>query len=176
MLHEVERSLIWGLTSNGITYVFYREMFIPLITVGEICYFVAEIFNNAYRYDSRPIPAGFNYSEALFYPPIIRDPDIPYSITYDPYAKSNREYIPFEYNKRMYEISERNLRQYLIDFEDGKVIECNIKNAGLLLQQDSALSVKFRQLPRKKKKELIVYYISKYNENNPLYIPESKSE
>ena len=30
-MHEVSRSSIWGLTSNGITYILYQEMFVPLI-------------------------------------------------------------------------------------------------------------------------------------------------
>lgn len=63
------------------------------------------------------------------------------------------------------------LKQYLIDFESGKVLEFDVDNTELLLMKDSKLYEEYVQLSRKKKKELMFVYIRKFNENNPLYIP-----
>jgi hypothetical protein len=40
--------------------------------------------------------------------------------------------------------------------------------------KDSQLYEEFMKLPRKKRKDLMFVYIRKFNENNPLYIPENK--
>jgi hypothetical protein len=175
-LHELSRSSIWGLTSNGITYILHQEMFVPLIIVGEISYFVAEKYNKAYRYDTRRMSTRFNYSDLISYLPVIRDPNVPMDIIYDPHAKSNREYIPFEYNQRLYEILEINVDHYVVDFETGEIMEANIRSMESILERDSRLYNEFDQLKRKQKKQLLQYYIIKYNENNPLNIDDGRVE
>jgi len=68
-------------------------------------------------------------------------------------------------------MTRNELKQYLIDFESGKILEYDIDNAELLLMKDSELYEEYMQLSHKKKKELMFVYIRKYNEKNPLYIP-----
>ena len=68
-------------------------------------------------------------------------------------------------------MTRNEIRQYLIDFETGKILEFNLESTLLLLMKDAALYEEFVQLPRKKKKELMFVYIRKFNEKNPLYIP-----
>jgi DNA mismatch repair ATPase MutS len=63
------------------------------------------------------------------------------------------------------------LKQYLIDFESGKVLEFDVDNTELLLMKDNKLYEEYVQLSRRKKKDLMFVYIRKFNENNPLYIP-----
>jgi len=121
-------------------------MFIPILIVGRICYFITEIPNTAYRYDNRPASHSIDYSKIISYPEYERS-DYADQYTDDPLPIMYDKYIPFEDNQRMYETSEKNVKQFLIDFEDGLVMECNIKNTGLLLQRDSSLSIKFQQFP-----------------------------
>jgi DNA mismatch repair ATPase MutS len=68
-------------------------------------------------------------------------------------------------------MTRNELKQYLIEFESGKVLEFDISNTELLLMKDNKLYEEYVQLSRKKKKELMFVYIRKFNENNPLYIP-----
>jgi hypothetical protein len=66
------------------------------------------------------------------------------------------------------------LKQYLIDFESGKVLEFDVDNTELLLMKDSQLYEEYVQLSGKKKKDLMFVYISKFNDKNPLFIPVEK--
>jgi len=65
------------------------------------------------------------------------------------------------------------LKQYLIDFEGGKVLEFDISNTELLLMKDSELYEEYVQLSRRKKKTLMFVFIRRFNERNPLYIPDN---
>jgi hypothetical protein len=66
------------------------------------------------------------------------------------------------------------VKQYLIDFESGKVLEFDVDNTELLLMKDSQLYEEYVQLSAKKKKELMFVYIRRFNEKNPLFIPVEK--
>ena len=66
------------------------------------------------------------------------------------------------------------LRQYLIDFETGNVLEYDVENTELLLMKDTGLYEEYMNMPRKKRKDLMFVYIRKFNERNPLYIPSNQ--
>ncbi len=66
------------------------------------------------------------------------------------------------------------IKQFIIDFETGKVMDFDLENTELLLMKDAQLYEEYVQLPRKKKKELMFVYIRKFNEKNPLYLPETE--
>jgi hypothetical protein len=68
-------------------------------------------------------------------------------------------------------MARNELKQYLIEFESGKLLEFDVSNTELLLMKDDKLYEEYVQLSRKKKKELMFVYIRKFNENNPLYLP-----
>jgi len=122
--------------------------------IGNICHFVADITTMDSRYYS---PYGYDpyyspYSYSSYYNP--------YSPYYSPYRQSS--------------LARNELKQYLIDFESGKVLEFDVENTELLLMKDTKLYDEYVQLSRKKKKELMFVYIRKFNEKNPLYIPVEK--
>ena len=81
----------------------------------------------------------------------------PYGSYYSPYRQSN--------------MSRNEMKQYIIDFESGKMLEFDVENTELLLMKDNKLYEEYVQLSRKKKRELMFVYIRKFNENNPLYLP-----
>jgi len=66
------------------------------------------------------------------------------------------------------------VKQYIIDFESGKVLEFDISNTELLLMKDNQLYEEYVQLSNKKKKDLMFVYIRKFNEKNPLFLPVEK--
>ncbi len=92
---------------------------------------------------------------------------------YDPYSYYN----PYYYNPYMsMPRSTRNseMKQFLIDFETGKVMDYDVKSIEVLLMQDPELHDEFAALKKRKQKQLKFLYIRKFNERNPLYFPSTK--
>jgi hypothetical protein len=88
----------------------------------------------------------------------------------------NRYYgSPYGYYSSPYRTNaaRSEIRQYLLDFDSGKILEYDVENTELLLMKDNQLYEEYVQLSRKKKKDLMFVYIRKFNERNPLYIPEN---
>jgi hypothetical protein len=155
---EIEKNTIWGYARNGVVYIQVQENFNRITFFGNICHFVADITT----YDSR------GYSPYGYYDPYYSP--YGYGNYYSPYGYGNY-YSPYSsYNNRS-NMSRNELKQYLIDFESGKVLEFDVDNTELLLMKDNTLYEEYVQLSRKKKKELMFVYIRKFNEKNPLYIP-----
>jgi hypothetical protein len=63
------------------------------------------------------------------------------------------------------------MRQYILDFESGNLLEYEVKSLEILLMKDPELHDEYSQLRRKKKRQLKFLYLRKFNERNPLYIP-----
>jgi len=150
---EIAKNTIWGYSRNGVMYVQIQESFNRITFVGSICHFVADITT----YDSRAYSSPYGYYDPYYSPYGYSNYYNPYSSYYSPYRQSS--------------MTRNELKQYLIDFESGKVLEFNVENTELLLMKDNQLYEEYVQLSRKKKKELMFVYIRKFNEKNPLYIP-----
>jgi hypothetical protein len=152
---EISRNTIWGYARNGVLYVQVQENFNRITFIGSICHFVADVTTVDSRYSS---PYGYGgYYDPYYYPYSYGNYYSPYGSYYSPYGRN--------YSTR------NELKQYLIDFESGKVLEFNMESTELLLMKDNKLYEEYVQLPRKKKKDLMFVYIRKFNEENPLYIP-----
>jgi hypothetical protein len=151
---EIPKSSIWGYSRNGVLYVQVQENFNRVTFVGSICHFVADITS----YDSRYYDSPYGYDP--YYSPYYGSYYSPYNSYYSPYRQSN--------------LTRNELKQYLIDFESGKILEFDVENTSLLLMKDNQLYDEYVQLSRRKKKELMFVYIRKFDEKNPLYIPVEK--
>jgi hypothetical protein len=149
---EVAKNSIWGYSRNGAIYIQVQDNFNRITFVGNICHFVADVTT----IDSRSYNSPYGYYDPYYSP-------YSYSSYYNPYSPY---YSPYRSN-----MTRNELKQYLIDFESGKVLEFDVSNTELLLMKDDKLYEEYVQLSRKKKKELMFVYIRKFNENNPLYIP-----
>ena len=149
---EVAKNSIWGYSRNGVIYIQIQDNFNRITFVGNICHFVADVTT----IDSRSYNSPYGYYDPYYSP-------YSYSSYYNPYSPY---YSPYRSN-----MTRNELKQYLIEFESGKVLEFDISNTELLLMKDNKLYEEYVQLSRKKKKELMFVYIRKFNENNPLYIP-----
>ena len=150
---EVAKNSIWGYARNGVLYVQIQEGFNRITFVGSICHFVADVTT----YDSGYSNSPYGYYDPYYSP-------YGYSNYYSPYSSYGSPY-------RQSSMPRTELKQYLIDFESGKLLEFDVENTALLLMKDTALYDEYIQLSRKKKKDLMFVYIRKYNEKNPLYIP-----
>ena len=152
---EIAKNSIWGYARNGVLYVQIQDNFNRITFVGSICHFVADITTYDSRYNS---PYGY-------YDPY--NSPYGYGNYYSPYNSYYSPYSPY----RQSNMARSELKQYLIDFESGKILEFDIDNTELLLMKDTTLYEEYVQLSRKKKKDLMFVYIRKFNEKNPLYIP-----
>jgi hypothetical protein len=150
---ELAKTSIWGYARNGVIYVQIQENFNRITFVGSICHFVADITT----YDSRNYYSPYGYYDPFYSP-------YGYSSYYNPY------YYPYS-SYGQPNSTRTELKQYIIDFESGKVLEFDIENTKLLLMKDSQLYEEYVQLSKKKQKQLMFVYIRKFNEKNPLYLP-----
>jgi hypothetical protein len=145
---EVATSTLWGYSKNGILYINVANVFNRITIVGSICHFVATVTTSYNRYS----PYGYSpygYS--------------PYSYGYNPYG-----YGPYGYGSPNYRTTE--LKQFLLSFTDGQIVEYDVKNVAMLLMTDPELHDEFEALRSKKKQQLRFMYIRKFNERHPLYI------
>ena len=157
---EVTKSNIWGYSRNGVLYVQVQENFNRITFIGNICHFVADITT----YDNRYYNSPYGYYDPYY------SPYSGYGNYYSPYSGYGNYYSPYGQSS----MPRTELKQYVIDFESGKVLEFDVDNTELLLMKDSQLYDEYVQLSGKKKKDLMFVYIRKFNEKNPLYIPVEK--
>ena len=129
---EIAKNTIWGYARNGVLYVQIQENFNRITFVGTICHFVADITT----YDSRYYNSPYGYYDPYYSPYGYSNYFNPYNSYYSPYRQSN--------------IARTELKQYLIDFESGKILEFDVANTELLLMKDNQLYEEYVQLSRKK--------------------------
>ncbi|HHJ11040.1 MAG TPA: hypothetical protein ENK25_09170 [Bacteroidetes bacterium] len=141
---QVKKDNIWGYARNGILYVQIKGHFDRITIVGGICHFVGTITTYETRY---------------------YDPNYQY---YYPYYF----YYPSYYETSTYERTE--MRQFILDFETGKIMEYNVESVEVALMRDPELYDEYVKLGPRKKKQLKFLYIRKFNERNPVYLPASK--
>jgi len=142
---QVKSSDIWGFSRNGILYILMENEFFRITIVGRICHFVA----TTTTYDNR------------YYDPYYSNP-----YYYDSYYRYGSSPSAYRTNE---------MRQYLIDFDSGDLYNYETKYIEVLLMKDPELHDEYIQLRNKKKKQLRFFYLRKFNERNPLYLPPSSN-
>lgn len=139
----METKDIWGYGRNGMLYINVGNAFHRISFVGSISHFVASVttYNSNY-YD--PYYSNPYYSNSYYY---------------------NR------YNMPRSNYANTELRQYLLDFETGDVLNYDTESMEVLLMKDPELADEYQSLRNRKKKQMKFVYIRKYNEKHPLYLP-----
>jgi hypothetical protein len=98
--------------------------------------------------------------------------------TYD-----NRYYDPYYYNPYDYyyryggyptNTQSSEMRQYVMDFNSGKVYDYDVQALEVLLMRDPELHDEYSQLRKKKKRQQKFVYLRKFNQRNPLFIPKNQ--
>jgi len=142
---EVRSDDVWGFSRNGILFVAIDEKYHRITIVGRICHFVATITTYNTRYYD---PYYYNpyYSNAYYY---------------------NRYSMP------QTNVASSDLRQYLLDFETGDVMEYDVESVEVLLMKDPELADEYHALRTRKQKQMKFVYIRLFNEKHPLYFPAS---
>lgn len=138
---QVKSSDIWGFSRNGIIYILMDDEFFRITIIGRICHFVAMVTT----YDN-------GYYDPYYYNPYYYNP-----------------YYPYGGHSSSYNTNE--MRQYLLDFDTGELLDYETNSLEVLLMKDPELHDEYIQLRNKKKKQLRFLYLRKFNERNPLYLP-----
>lgn len=81
-------------------------------------------------------------------------------------------YDPYHYHATRHVRYQDQTIQYFIDFETGKILDYNTGNVLFILQRDKELYDEYSNLRKRRQSRLKFYYIRKYNERNPLYLPK----
>jgi len=154
---ELAKSSVWGYSRNGILYIQVQGGFCRITFVGTICHFVADITTTDRYYNS---PYGYYDPYNPYYSPYYYNPYSSYGGYYNPYSPYN--------NRRT---TRTELKQFIIDWESGRVMEFDVENTNILLMKDLELYEEFARLSRRQKRNLLFVYIRKFVEKHPLYIP-----
>ena len=140
---ELPTHEIWGYGRNGVLYINVGSAFHRISFVGSICHFVATVTT---------------------YNPNYYDP-----YYYNPYYSSSYYYN--RYSMPQSNTASTDLRQYLLDFETGDVMEYDTESVEVLLMKDPELADEYHSLSNRKKKQMKFVFIRRFNERHPLYFP-----
>lgn len=140
---ELKTSKVWGYGRNGALYINVGSAFHRISMVGSISHFVASVTT---------------------YNPNYYDP-----YHYNPYYSNS--YYNGRYNSPNSSYSSTDLRQYLLDFETGEVMEYDSEAVEVMLMKDPELADEYLSLRNRKKNQMKFVFIRRYNEKHPLYFP-----
>jgi hypothetical protein len=70
--------------------------------------------------------------------------------------------------------STTEMRQYLFDFQNGRIVPYDSDGLEVLLMADPTLYDEYMQLSSKKKEQMRFIYVRKFNDRNPLYLIKNK--
>ncbi len=133
---------IWGYCQDGKIFIQFNGEFNRLPIIGSVGHFIADVTVTTSQYD----------------PYYHRD-------YYDYY------YNPYHYRPSNRTTRSREMRQYLIDFESGSVVSYDLDAVKAILINEPDLYSEFAALRKKQQKELMFFFIRRYNEKKPLTIP-----
>lgn len=68
----------------------------------------------------------------------------------------------------------QTLQQYFLDTKSGRIYDANVDNVQYLIQGDPVLLAEFNALKKRKRKEMMFYYVRLYNEKHPLKFPGNR--
>lgn len=145
---EVSTKNIWGYSRNGVLYINLNEGYYRITIVGNICHFVASLTTYSNSYNPYSSAYGYPYGSYPYYNP------------YNPY------YSPYN------NTSSSEMRQYLLDFKNGNILDYEVESMKVLLMADPELHDEYAALGKKKQKQMKFLYIRKFNERNPLFFPK----
>lgn len=139
---EITTSNIWGYCQDGKIYIQYNGEFNRVPIIGHVCHFIADITVIDNHYD----PYYSDYYNSGYYNPY-------YSRPYNRTTKT------------------QEMRQYLLDFETGKVLDFNREAVQVILMQDPVLYDEFMKVKKRQQNDLLFFFLRRLNEKYPVMIP-----
>jgi hypothetical protein len=143
--YKAEVSKLWGYCQNGILYINYKGQFARVTLFGSISHFMATIMVTRYV-------SNFNngyYGWGGYY------------------GGMGGMYAPST------PVRQPETHEFLLDFNTGNIDECTPTYLETLLSRDIKLYAQYMDLKRKKRNELMILYIRRYNDNHPIVFQPS---
>lgn len=139
--YKAEVDKIWGYCQNGTVYVNYKGKFCRVPLFGAISHFFATVVVTTYVSNGG---YGGGYGGGFYGGGMggMGGPSVP--------------------------VKQNETRQFLLDFKSGEIMEFTPTNLETLLSRDMKLYSQYMDLKRKKRKELMILYIRKYNNEHPI--------
>ena len=141
--HEVATDNIWGYCQDGKIFIQYNNQFNRMPIIGHISHFISDIT----VYDTHYDPYYYDYYNYGYY--------------------SNRYY----YNPYQRTTKSSETRQYLLEFETGKVMSFDREAVKAILMEDPELYDEFMTLRKRKQNELMFFFLRRLNEKHPVMLP-----
>lgn len=136
---------IWGYAESGRLYIMVGGQFQRITIQGSISLFTA---------------SATTYAKKDYQP---RDTTKNATTTEDLYRSHNRKYY--------YANVTGEREEYLFDFESNTLSAYNVEIMEKLLVRDSKLFTEYISLKKREKKNRMIEFIRRYNQNHPLYLP-----
>lgn len=89
---------------------------------------------------------------------------------YDPYYY-RYSYYNYYYPSYPNTYSKTEMRQFILEFDSGKVMEYTVNSVEMALMRDPELHDEYMKLRHRKKKQRKFLFIRQFNERNPVFIP-----
>ena len=70
-------------------------------------------------------------------------------------------------------VKQREVRQFLFDFYTGDIMDYNLPNVEILISRDLNLYTEFMNFKKKKRREMMMLYVRKYNQLHPAMFPKN---
>ncbi len=143
---EISTASVWGYCQDGKVYIQYNGEFNRIPIIGRVCHFIADLTVVDTRYDPYYNDYYSGYYSGYYYNPY-------YS---RPYTRTTRT---------------QEMRQYLLDFETGKVMDFNKESVKVMLMQDPELYDEFSRVKKRQQNDLLFFFLRRLNEKYPVMVP-----
>ncbi len=136
--YRAQVAKVWGYCQNGTIYINFKGNFCRVPLFGSISHFFATVVVTTYVSSYNGYGGGF------------------YGGGMGMYGGST---VPVKQNE---------IHQFLLDFKTGEIDEATPTYLETLLSRDIKLYAQYMDLKRKKRKELMILYIRRYNTEHPI--------
>ena len=93
-------------------------------------------------------------------------------ITSNPYYNNNPSYYNYGIGGATMPVKTKEVRQFILDFYSGNVVEFNNANFKEILSRDKKLYTEFTALKKRKQKDQIGIFLRRYNDAHPVFFPK----
>ncbi|MFI5142345.1 MAG: hypothetical protein ACHQII_08315 [Bacteroidia bacterium] len=140
---------VWGYCQNGNIYVHFKDHKYWRITVfGSISHFIATVVVTRYVSNGYGMGYGGGFYGGMG--------------GYN--GMGGGGYTPVKQNET---------HEFLLDFKTGDVAECTPTNLEVILSRDMPLYEQYMRIKKRKRKDFMILYIRKYNNEHPISFPKN---
>ncbi|MBS1646469.1 MAG: hypothetical protein JST67_03920 [Bacteroidetes bacterium] len=142
--YRAETARTWGFCQNGILYINFKGQFSRVTLFGSISHFMATIMVTRYvsNYYNYGWGGGF-YGNGMYG---MGSPSVP--------------------------VKQAETHEFLLDFATGNIDESTPSYLETLLSRDMKIYTQYANLRRKQRRDLMIFYIRRYNEEHPIVFQE----